>query len=241
VKKAAGIGCLGFLGLTACYILAIVIMPAYAVGETARQLPMFAAQIEAWAMGSDPGQEAVVGGSIQFALEGYAGPANFACILPPEIGVLSSPYGDTEGRTSPHRGIDYSTCWCRNYPVRTPFGGLVTFAGIHPVYGGAVVIENQGWQVLFAHLNAELVVRGQVVSAGDEIGLSGNTGEYTTGPHLHFEERECDLQQGTCVSKNPMSSTLPGQNSSCNWNGLGLKMSCSEFRADPANVCPEGQ
>ena len=141
-------------------------MPAYAVGETARQLPMFAAQIEAWALGSDPGQEAIVGGSIQFPLEGYAGPTSFACILPVEIGVLSSPYGDTDGRTSPHRGIDYSTCWCRNYPVRTPFGGLVTFAGNHSVYGGTVVIENRGWQVLFAHLNATTVSKGQVVSAG---------------------------------------------------------------------------
>ena len=88
MKKVAGVGCLGFLGLTACYILALVIMPAYAVGETARQLPMFAAQIEAWALGSDPGQEAVVGGSIQFSPEGYAGPTDFACILPVETGVL---------------------------------------------------------------------------------------------------------------------------------------------------------
>ena len=152
-----------------------------------------------------------------------------------------SPYGDTDGRTWPHRGIDYSTCWCRNYPVRTPFGGLVTFAGNHSVYGGTVVIENRGWQVLFAHLNATTVSKGQVVSAGSEVGLSGNTGEYTTGPHLHFEVRECDPERGTCVSKNLMSSTLPGQNSSCSWNELGLKMSCSELRADPANVCPMGQ
>ena len=40
---------------------------------------------------------------------------------------------------------------------------------------------------LYAHLKAEgvLVRVGQRVRAGQQIGLSGNTG-FTTGPHLHF-------------------------------------------------------
>ena len=109
MKKVAGLGCLGFLGLTVCYVLALVVMPAYAVAETAFQLPMFATQIEAWALGSDPGQESEAGASVRFSLQGYAGPESFACILPPRS-PLSSPFGDTEGRTSSYRGIDCSTC-----------------------------------------------------------------------------------------------------------------------------------
>lgn len=240
MKKVVGVGCLGFLGLTACYVLTIVVLPAYAVGETAQQLPMFAPQIQAWALGSDLGQETVVGASVQFALEEFAGPTSFACVLPPEVGALSSHYGDTEGRTSPHRGVDYSTCWCEDYPVRTPFGGMVTFAGDHAVYGGTVVIENQGWQVLFGHLSVALIPRGRVVTAGEVIGLSGNTGQFTTGPHVHFEVRECDVETGECESRNPMTAPLPGQASFCNWEGLGIAMSCSDYRADPANVCPGG-
>jgi murein DD-endopeptidase MepM/ murein hydrolase activator NlpD len=238
MKKVAGLGCLGFLGLTACYVLALVVMPAYAVAETAFQLPMFAPQIEAWALGSDPGQESEAGASIRFSLRGYAGPASFACILPPEVGALSSPFGDTEGRTSPHQGIDYSTCWCQDYPVRTHFGGMVTYAGDHAVYGGTVVIENQGWQVFFAHLDAELASPGEVVAAGDVIGLSGNTGRYTTGPHVHVEVRECDVESGSCVPRDPMVTLLPGQSSYCNWESLGMSVSCSDYRADPGNTCP---
>jgi murein DD-endopeptidase MepM/ murein hydrolase activator NlpD len=192
MKKVAGLGCLGFLGLTACYVLALVVMPAYAVAETAFRLPMFAPQIEAWALGSDPGQESEVSGSIRFSLQGYAGPASFACILPPEMGALSSPFGDIEGRTSPHQGIDYSTCWCQDYQVRTAFGGMVTYAGDHAVYGGTVVIGNQGWQVFFARLSEALASPGEVVAAADVIGLSGNTGRYLTGPHAHLDVRESD-------------------------------------------------
>lgn len=237
MKKVVGLACLGTLGLVACFVLTLVVLPTYAVAETARQLPMFAPQIEAWAMGSDIGQEAAASGSTRFPLDGYSGPASFACILPPQIGALSSPYGDTEGRKSPHRGTDYSTCWCENYPVRTPFGGKVTFADMDGLYGGTVVIENQGWQVFFAHLNAELVPPGQIVTAGDVVGLSGNTGLYTSGPHVHFEVRECDVEPGVCTPRDPRAVLLPGQEVFCNWNGLGIGMTCQEYRADPMNTC----
>ena len=238
MKKVVGFGCLGFAGLMACYLLTLVILPAYAVAETARQLPMFASEIEAWAMGSDLGQEAVVEGSLGFAMEGYSGPESFTCLLPPTFGALSSPFGDTEGRKAPHRGIDYSTCWCENYPVRTPYGGRVTYAGDHAVYGGAVVIENQGWQVLFAHLSAALVAPGQIVVAGDVIGSSGNTGRFTTGPHVHFEVRECDVGTGACTARDPTRTFLPGQGAFCDWEHLGAGVSCTQYRADPVNVCP---
>ena len=238
MKKVAGLGCVGFLALTGCYVLALVVMPAYAVAETAFQLPMFAPQLEARALGSDPGQESEAGASIRFSLQGYAGPESFACILPPEVGALSSPFGDTQGRMSPHQGIDYSTCWCQDYPVQTPFGGMVTYAGDHAVYGGTVVIENQGWQAFFAHLSVEMASPGEVVAAGDVIGLSGNTGRYTTGPHVHMEVRECNPETGACFPRDPMSALLPGQSSYCNWEGLGIRSSCSDYRADPGNTCP---
>ncbi|HLC02247.1 MAG TPA: M23 family metallopeptidase [Anaerolineales bacterium] len=178
-----------------------------------------------------------MGASIRFSLQGYAGPVSFSCILPPEVGALTSPFGDTEGRTAQHQGIDYSTCWCQDYPVRTPFGGMVTYAGDHAVYGGTVVIENQGWQVFFAHLSAELASRGGVVAAGDVIGLSGNIGRYTSEPHVHVEVRECDEGTGSCVPRDPMVTLLPGQSSYCNWESLGIRKTCSEYRADPEHTC----
>lgn len=61
-------------------------------------------------------------------------------------------------------------------------------------YGNVVVIQHDfgynGYPLytLYAHLSAVLVLRGQTVSAGDAIGLVGNTGR-VTGPHVHFEVR----------------------------------------------------
>ena len=58
-------------------------------------------------------------------------------------------------------------------------------------YGGRAnfvrIVHDDGSMALYAHLKTDgAVVRaGQRVSAGQQIGLSGNTG-FTTGPHLHF-------------------------------------------------------
>ena len=61
-------------------------------------------------------------------------------------------------------------------------------------YGQAVVIEHdfgykdEALYTIYAHLSQIDVARGQWVSAGDPLGLVGDTG-HTTGPHLHFEVR----------------------------------------------------
>ncbi|CAA9333136.1 MAG: Membrane proteins related to metalloendopeptidases [uncultured Lysobacter sp.] len=49
------------------------------------------------------------------------------------------------------------------------------------------IAHDDGTMALYAHLKSDgvLVRVGQRVRAGQQIGLSGNTG-YTTGPHLHF-------------------------------------------------------
>lgn len=58
-------------------------------------------------------------------------------------------------------------------------------------YGGRAnfvrILHDDGTMALYAHLKADgaLVRVGQRVAAGQQIGLSGNTG-FTTGPHLHF-------------------------------------------------------
>jgi murein DD-endopeptidase MepM/ murein hydrolase activator NlpD len=58
-------------------------------------------------------------------------------------------------------------------------------------YGGRAnfvrILHDDGTMALYAHLQegGVLVRPGQPVRAGQQIGLSGNTG-FTTGPHLHF-------------------------------------------------------
>lgn len=61
---------------------------------------------------------------------------------------------------------------------RERFGGRANFIRI---------LHDDGTMALYAHLRSEgaLVRVGQRIRAGQQIGLSGNTG-FTTGPHLHF-------------------------------------------------------
>ena len=56
-------------------------------------------------------------------------------------------------------------------------------------YGHYVVLRHyNGLETLYGHLSAYKVKVGDLVKAGDMIGLGGNTGR-STGPHLHYEVR----------------------------------------------------
>lgn len=74
--------------------------------------------------------------------------------------------------------------------------GLLNFRpdNMDDPYGLAIAIkhdfgyEGQPLYTLYAHLSESFVIEDQRVEAGEQIGLSGNTGA-TTGPHLHFEVR----------------------------------------------------
>lgn len=77
-------------------------------------------------------------------------------------------------------------------PVVASAGGKVIVAkptGYNGGYGKNIVIEHEnGTQTLYAHLSSVSVSVDDVVTKGETIALSGNTGR-STGPHLHFEVR----------------------------------------------------
>lgn len=85
-----------------------------------------------------------------------------------------------------HFGQDFSC------PIGTEVfatgAGVVAFAGNQKDgFGIKVVIEHgYGYRTIYGHLSEFSVKRGQKVSRGDFIGLSGNTGT-STGPHLHYQ------------------------------------------------------
>jgi murein DD-endopeptidase MepM/ murein hydrolase activator NlpD len=70
-------------------------------------------------------------------------------------------------------------------PVHATLGGKVVWAGYNGPWGNLVVVENNGYQVWLAHLDAVGVSTGQILGYGDVVGLSGNTGN-STGAHLHY-------------------------------------------------------
>ncbi|MEU2871868.1 M23 family metallopeptidase [Streptomyces olivoreticuli] len=78
--------------------------------------------------------------------------------------------------------------------VKAVHGGTVVKAGSNgggdgPAYGNAIVIKHDdNTYSQYAHLSQVEVRVGQAVTTGQEIGLSGSTGN-SSGPHLHFEIR----------------------------------------------------
>ena len=75
-----------------------------------------------------------------------------------------------------------------NSPVKAVANGTVILAEWTIQTGYVVVIEHPyGLTSVYKHNDSGLVSQGDPVKAGQVIALSGNTGELTTGPHLHFE------------------------------------------------------
>jgi len=75
-------------------------------------------------------------------------------------------------------------------PVLACFDGIVRIAQYdRGGYGNYIMLRHyNGLETLYGHLSARNVEVGQLVKAGQMIGLGGNTGR-STGPHLHFEVR----------------------------------------------------
>ncbi|CAL9535515.1 Glycyl-glycine endopeptidase ALE-1 [Streptomyces sp. enrichment culture] len=106
---------------------------------------------------------------------------------------LSASFAQNGGMwASKHSGQDYAVP--TGTPVVATHGGTVVKAGPNgagdgPAYGNAVVIKHgNGVYSQYAHLSQVNVQVGQVVTTGQKIALSGNTGN-SSGPHLHFEIR----------------------------------------------------
>ncbi len=85
-----------------------------------------------------------------------------------------------------HFGVDMVTE--AGQPVLAVSGGTVTFANWTVDTGYVIQIQHENnFLSLYKH-NAELLKKvGEVVTAGEIIAIVGNSGELTTGPHLHFE------------------------------------------------------
>ncbi|MEU6509661.1 M23 family metallopeptidase [Streptomyces sp. NPDC046942] len=86
-----------------------------------------------------------------------------------------------------HTGIDFHAA--SGTPVHAVGSGTVVSTGWGGAYGNQIVIRMaDGMYTQYGHLSSIGVTVGQEVTPGQQIGLSGATGN-VTGPHLHFEAR----------------------------------------------------
>ena len=121
-----------------------------------------------------------------------------------EFMLVTSPFGNRRdpmdhSKMQFHKGIDIS---CKNEALlATENNGKVIGVNHNAHTGGgkSVTIEydredGSKYQATYMHMSNIDVKVGDIVNAGQKLGVSGNTGTRTTGPHLHFEVKSiaCD-------------------------------------------------
>lgn len=114
-----------------------------------------------------------------------------------EFMLVTSPFGMrndpiNKGQKQFHKGIDIN-CKNENLLATENNGKVISVSNSTNTGGGKTVTieyerpEGSKVQVSYMHMSAIDVKEGDTVKAGQKIGVSGNTGTRTTGPHLHFE------------------------------------------------------
>lgn len=102
----------------------------------------------------------------------------------------SSTYGwrMLKGKKDWHPGVDLAVYKKKVHSVGP---GKVTYAQFNNGgYGNLVkILHDNGYETYYAHLSKLDVKKGDRVTDGQVIGVSGNTGGKSTGYHLHFEVR----------------------------------------------------
>lgn len=101
---------------------------------------------------------------------------------PPVDGVVTSKFN----LSNDHFGIDIVAK--HNSAIKAILDGTVVFSGWTLETGFIIAIQHQQNIVSFYKHNSVLLKKqGELVSAGEPIAITGESGEMTTGPHLHFE------------------------------------------------------
>ncbi len=124
----------------------------------------------------------IIPSSYDIDLTGFVAPIKFYRV--------NSPYGWRHRRM--HHGVDLKLYV--GEPVRAAFDGRVRVKRYNARgYGYYYIIRHtNGLETIYGHLSKHIAKQGQIVKAGDIIGLGGNTGR-SSGPHLHFEARFCGI------------------------------------------------
>ncbi|WP_430813331.1 M23 family metallopeptidase [Carboxylicivirga sp. RSCT41] len=103
-------------------------------------------------------------------------------LFTPLKGVVVSKFGETQG----HYGVDIVAK--PGSRVSAVLDGTVVFTGWTVETGYVIQIQHSNNLIsLYKHNESLLKSMGDKVQAGEAIANVGNSGELTTGPHLHFE------------------------------------------------------
>lgn len=100
----------------------------------------------------------------------------------PVKGMVTASFNSAEE----HYGVDIAAK--ENEPIKAALDGMVLFAGWTSETGYTIQIQHSNNLVsAYKHNSVLMKKAGQYVKAGEAIAVIGNSGEQTSGPHLHFE------------------------------------------------------
>ncbi|HEA20209.1 hypothetical protein LCGC14_2337930 [marine sediment metagenome] len=103
-------------------------------------------------------------------------------LFPPINGLISNTYD--AGKK--HFAVDVTAPI--NTPIKSVANGTVIFSEWTADTGYVIIIEHdEGLLSVYKHNGSLSKEQGDIVRSGEVIASVGNTGELTTGPHLHFE------------------------------------------------------
>lgn len=100
--------------------------------------------------------------------------------ISPVTGVISQKFDPK------HLGVDIITP--KNKTVLACLSGTVVYSGFSQKDGHILILEHpNNFISVYKHNQSRLKISGDKVRTGDPIAIVGNSGENSTGPHLHFE------------------------------------------------------
>lgn len=100
----------------------------------------------------------------------------------PLNGIISSPFNQTEK----HYGTDIVTA--HNEAIMATLDGTIIYANWTLETGHVITIQHKSNLIsVYKHCSVLLKKEGELAKAGEPIAISGQSGEFTSGPHLHFE------------------------------------------------------
>ncbi|RLD68207.1 MAG: M23 family peptidase [Bacteroidetes bacterium] len=102
--------------------------------------------------------------------------------MAPIHGIISAGFNQKQK----HFGVDI--LGKKGDPVKACLDGMVFFSTWTYDFGYVIAVQHSDDIIsIYKHNSTLLKKDGDLVSAGDPIAIIGNTGEKSTGPHLHFE------------------------------------------------------
>jgi murein DD-endopeptidase MepM/ murein hydrolase activator NlpD len=103
-------------------------------------------------------------------------------LFPPIVGDITNKMNISEG----HFGVDVIAP--KNEVVVAILKGTVVYQNWSPTDGHVVHIQHKNNLLSIYKHNSEVLKKiGDYVDAGEPVSIVGNSGEHSTGPHLHFE------------------------------------------------------